>query len=61
MVCGCVLVLTACMGGSGGYSGCGWVCDWCVIVVYVLLDGWSGVWKCGCVVEWMVDGVGSSG
>ena len=27
MVCRCVLVLTVCMGRSGRYSGCGWMCD----------------------------------
>ena len=33
VVCRCVLVLTVCMGGSGGYSECGWVCNGCVYFV----------------------------
>ena len=27
VMCTCVLVLTVCIGGSGSYRGCGWVCD----------------------------------
>ena len=41
-------MLTVRMGGSGGYSGYGWVCNGCIYFV-----GWLE-WcleECGCVVE----------
>ena len=38
-------MLTVCMGRSGSYSGCGWVCDGCIYFV-----GWLEwcleVWMC---------------